>query len=109
VFFFFAIKEDLIIRKDKPSASKKKEKKFTLLQKDRISILFVILTLANLLLLNVVGYIVTFFLFSLSLMLILGVRSIKILMLVPVSLILVLYLVFQRWLLIPLPMGFFGF
>ena len=59
-------------------------------------------------LLPYLGFILVSFLFLPSLMYALGTKNIKLLVLIPIIVIAVVYLLFDTWLGIPLPKGFFG-
>lgn len=69
---------------------------------------FIVLTTLSLLLLRYVGYVITFVVYSILMMYILGVRDKKWLVFVPLVLLSFLYFLFQIWLTVPLPKGFLG-
>lgn len=90
------------------SDSKKDNMKIHFDDNARKIALFILLTALSLMMLRRVGYVITFGLYSSLMMYILGVRNIKTLVIVPICLLVFLYLLFQKWLMVPMPKGIFG-
>lgn len=72
-------------------------------------VMFGILTLATLVVFDLLGAVITIFLFLLSAMYILGIRSRLALLLIPLLVDIFVYLVFKVWLVVPLPAGLLPF
>ena len=107
-FLLIILKEDLVIEK-RVAGTDQSIKAIRLSIETKKDVLFIVFTLVCLLLLNIIGYILSIFLYLVFLLYILGVRNAKVLTLVPLCLVVFLYLFFQKWLLVPLPTGIFGY
>lgn len=103
--FILVLKEELEIKPWSQTAKPEESKK----KKLGNSFYFFFFMVGYYGILNFLGFILSTFIFIASGMWFFGIRDTKKLVFVPIGLLLFIYLMFQQWLMIPLPRGFLGF
>lgn len=105
IFTFFVIREEIKITSEKKTGSQK-----LFVDKKSKRIWFFIIGMgAYIFLIDKIGFTFSTLFFTSAMMNILGVKDLKILIFLPICFLIVIYLTFNKWLMIPLPAGIFGF
>ena len=108
VFSLFVFKEEIQITTEKETDSQQSSPRlFT--DKSRKIWFFIIGMGIYIVMINQIGFIFSTLLFVSMIMYMLGIREKKILILLPVCLVILIYLMFNLWLMVPLPSGILGF
>lgn len=110
VFTIFAVKSDLVIQLEARTnmEEKKRESKRLNREMERLLVFIVGIT-GYLVVMQWMGFIITTLIFIAVMMFYLGVRDKKSMILIPVCLTALIYLMFDVWLSITLPISIFGF
>jgi len=108
VFTFLVLKEEIQITSEKKTDSQEAPNNFFADKRKRIWF-FIIGMGAYIVLLDKLGFILSTLFFTSIMMNILGIKDKKILILLPVCLVTIIYFMFSKWLMVPLPSGIFGF
>lgn len=108
VFTVFVLREEIKINKVK-NESFAKRKKYKIKESTKRILLFIIFTGVYIVMINKLGFSFSTLVYSGIMMYRLGIRSAKQLIFIPIFLVIIIYLMFSKWLMVPLPLGFLGF
>jgi len=108
VFFLFVLKEEIQITSEKKTDSQEFSHKLFTTKSKRIWF-FIIGMGIYIIMIDKVGFTFSTLLFSSIVMNTLGIKDKKILIIFPICLVTLIYLMFSKWLMVPLPSGIFGF
>lgn len=109
VFFLAVLREEIHITTKKIDSQKVIPKNFKLSVEIKKIWFFIISMVIYIIMIDKIGFYFATFIFTLVMMIVLGVKGKKILVILPVSLVFIIYLMFAKWLMVPLPLGIFGF
>jgi len=108
VFTFFVLKEEIQITSEKKTDSQKAPYNYFVGKSKRIWF-FIIGMGTYIVLLDKIGFVLSTLFFTSIMMYLLGIKNKRILILLPICLVVLIYFMFDKWLMIPLPSGIFGF
>lgn len=108
VFFSFVLKEEIQINSEKKTDSQESSNKLITNKGKRIWF-FIIGMGTYIIMIDKIGFTFSTMLFTAIMMSALGIKDKKILTIVPICLVIIIYFMFNKWLMIPLPPGIFGF
>ncbi len=108
VFFLFVLKEEIQITSREKTDSQESSGKLVTNKSKRIWF-FIIGMGIYIIMIGKIGFTFSTLLFTSIMMSILGIKDKKTLVVVPACLVIIIYFMFNKWLMVPLPSGIFGF
>ena len=107
--FLLVLKEEIKISTGEKADAPKTSYKLIISDRNKRIWFFIIGMCIYLFIINKIGFTISTILFTSIIMLMLGIKDKRMIVILPIGLVIFLYLIFSKWLQIPLPSGIFGF